>query len=112
MQDALFNPDSSFGMNLLVTTNYGYSMIYHDITRKQFDKLTLLPLLKNKQDLAAACEVLDFDLECDRQNFNIILGLYSKYLVRYREKNSKSVAGNSPDINSSLLSPEPESPTS
>lgn len=66
MQDALFNPESSFGMNLLVTTNYGYSLVYHDITRRQFDQLTLLPLLKNKQDLAAACEVLDFDLDRER----------------------------------------------
>lgn len=45
-------------------------------------------MIKNKQDLAAACEVLDFDLEPDKQSFNIILGLYSQYLVRYKEKKS------------------------
>jgi hypothetical protein len=47
--------------------------------------MTLLPFLKHKQDLPAACEVLDFDLESGKQNFNIVLGLYSQYLVRYRE---------------------------
>ena len=61
-------------------------MVYHDISHKQFDQLTLLPLLKNKQDLAAACEILDFDLYPDRESQNIILGLYSQYLVRYSEK--------------------------
>ena len=93
LKDALINPESSYKMNLLVTTNYGYSMVYHDITRMQFQQLTLLPLLKNKQDLAAACEVLDFDLDCDKQNFNIILGLYSQYLVRYREKDTSPKSG-------------------
>jgi hypothetical protein len=47
--------------------------------------MTLLPFLKYKQDLPAACEVVDFDLDYDKQNFNIVLGLYSQYLVRYRE---------------------------
>ena len=47
-----------------------------------------MPLIKNKQDLAAACEVVDFDLEPEKQSFNIILGLYSQYLVRYKEKKS------------------------
>ena len=84
----MFNPNSSYKMNLLVTTNYGYNIVYHDITNRQFELMTLLPLLKNKQDLAAACEVLDFDLEIDRENFNIVLGLYSQYLVRYCEKRS------------------------
>ncbi len=51
--------------------------------------MTLLPFLKNKQDLPTACEVLDFDLECEKQNFNIVLGLYSQYLVRYREITTK-----------------------
>lgn len=49
-------------MNLLVTTNYGYSLVYNDILNNEFDQLTVLPFLKNKQDLAAACEVIDFDL--------------------------------------------------
>ena len=66
MKDALTNPQSSSQMNLLVTTNYGYSMVYHDIQRSQFGNMTLLPFLKYKQDLPAACEVLDFDLECER----------------------------------------------
>ena len=48
--------------------------------------MTLLPLLKEKQDLAAACEIIDFDLEIERESFNIVLGLYSQYLVRYSEK--------------------------
>jgi hypothetical protein len=39
--------------------------------------MTLLPFLKYKQDLPAACEVVDFDLDFDKQNFNIVLGLYS-----------------------------------
>ncbi len=85
MKDALTNPESQSQMNLLVTTNYGYSMVYHDIQKNQFANMTLLPFLKYKQDLPAACEVVDFDLDCEKQNFNIILGLYSQYLVRYRE---------------------------
>lgn len=64
-------------MNLLVTTNYGYSLIYNDIMRKQFEDLTILPILKNKQDLVTACEVIDFDFDLEKENYNIILGLYS-----------------------------------
>ena len=48
MKDALTNPQSSSQMNLLVTTNYGYSMVYHDIQRSQFGNMTLLPFLKYK----------------------------------------------------------------
>eukprot|EP00347_Sterkiella_histriomuscorum_P023886 403333046 len=85
-EDLMYNPNSNYKMNLLVTTNYGYNIVYHDITHRQFELMTLLPLLKGKQDLAAACEVLDFDLELERESFNIVLGLYSQYLVRYSEK--------------------------
>ncbi len=93
MKDAFVNPTSNYEIHLLVTTNYGYSMVYHDIKRRHFDEVTLLPLLKNKHDLAAACEVLDFDLEAEKQNFNIILGLYSQYLVRYKEREMPIEAG-------------------
>ncbi len=67
-------------------------MVYHDIQKNQFGNMTLLPFLKYKQDLPAACEVVDFDLDCDKQNFNIILGLYSQYLVRYRENPTLSTS--------------------
>lgn len=48
--------------------------------------MTLLPILKGKSELATACEVLDFDLLPEKESFNIVLGLYSQYLVRYCEK--------------------------
>ena len=70
-------------MNLLVTTNNGYSIVYHDIIKKQLSDPAILPLIKGKQDLIPACEIIDFDLELEKENYNIILGLYSQYLLRY-----------------------------
>jgi len=33
-----------------------------------------------------ACEIVDFDLLLERESYNIFLGLYNQYLVRYQEK--------------------------
>ena len=41
--------------------------------------------------------MIDFDLECDKQSYNIVLGLYSQYLVRYRENPAPHKPKNSMD---------------
>jgi hypothetical protein len=58
-------------------------LIYSDITRHAFKNLEIMPMLKGRHDVATG--IVHFGQSSDGKK-DIVLGLYSRYLVRYSQQ--------------------------
>ena len=72
-----------------MSTVDGCILVYSDITKNGFKDLKILPLLKGRADIATGLETVSFDSSDESKD--IVVGLYSKFLVRYRKPVKKAL---------------------
>jgi hypothetical protein len=83
MQQPQLSKFSGKQLNLVVATVDGCVLLYSDVFNNFLSSLQILPLLQGRHEMATAVEVADGSQD-------ILVGLYSRFLVRYSSKTGAS----------------------
>lgn len=76
-------------MNLIVSTVDGCVLHYADVINKGFKELRMLPLLKGRHEIATGIDQMCFSPpSLHKGKKDLLVGLYSKYLIRYTKPDS------------------------
>jgi hypothetical protein len=82
----------------VVATVDGCVLLYSDVINQAFRNLNVLPMLQGRQEMATGIEVMN--------NSDIIVGLYSRYLVRYQPDGSNMKIAEIMKFDSAILAVE------